>query len=223
LGKADEDTLPTRRLRTSQRPGSLRRFSLAVLILYIALGMTACGGGEISLTEYTELINDAATEAGERATQLTEEGVLGGDVSPQEVEAGIGRGLAEIRIPLQEAVDAIVPPEQVAELHALLWSWHADFIAIETTLAGRIGETPDTEAGWTALSESTEMAAYRASIAEGKQVCLDFQAQLDETEARGAFEDVPWLPNELSEVVNAALGCEWFPDDPESVYLYPPP
>ena len=117
----------------------------------------------------------------------------------------------------------IEPPEQVVELHTLLWSWHAEFIAIETALAERIGETPDTAAGWTSLSDSTEMASYRASIAEGKQVCLDFQAQLDETEARGAFEDVPWLPGELSEVVNAALGCEWFPEDPESVYLYPPP
>lgn len=106
-------------------------------------------------------------------------------------------------------------------MHTLLWSWHADFIHVETTLAARVGATADTEEGWTTLSGSPEVAAYRASIAEGKQVCIDFQAQLDATEERGAFEDVPWLPSELSEVVNASLGCEWFPDDPQSVYRYP--
>lgn len=194
-----------------------------IAALALALALSACGGGEITLTEYVDLINAAAEEAGQRALQLTSEGVLGDDVNPQQLQAGLERGLEEIRIPLQESVDAIDPPEQVAELHSLLWTWHADFIAIETLLAERVGETPDTAEGWTALSDSPEMAAYRASVAEGKEVCVDFQARLDATAARGDFEDVAWLPNELSEVVAAALGCNWFPDDPETIYLYPPP
>ncbi len=194
---------------------------LAALCLAIAL--TACGRGEITLTEYVDQINAAAEQAGQRALQLSAEGVLGADVTPQQLQAGLERGLEEIRIPLQESVDAIEPPDQVADLHSLLWSWHAEFIVIETALAERVGDTPDTGDGWTALSDSPEMVAYRRSVAEGKQVCVDFQAQLDATAARGEFEDVAWLPSELSEVVAAALGCSWFPDDPDGIYRYPPP
>jgi hypothetical protein len=201
---------------------SRRPVQHAAVTLCLTLAVTACGSDEISLTEYVDLVNDAAAQAGDTAEQLTEQGVLTEDLTPQDLEAGIERGIEEIRIPLQESADAVDPPEQVAELHTLMWSWHADLIRVETTLAQRVGATPDTEAGWTALSDSPEVAAYRASITEGKQVCIDFQAQLDDTEARGGFEGVAWLPSELSEVVKAALGCEWFPEDPQDIYRYPP-
>ena len=67
------------------------------------------------------------------------------------------------------------------------------------------------------------MVAYRESVAAGKQVCVDFQRELDDTAIRDEFKDVPWLPGELKEVVVAALGCQWFPDDPTTIYQYPPP
>jgi hypothetical protein len=202
------------------RAGRLR---LVLPVLVAGLVLVACGDGELTLTEYVDEINAAAKLAGERAEQLTSEGVLGADVDPQQLKAGLQRGLREIRIPLQESVETIAPPSQVAELHSLLWTWHAEFISVETTLLERVGETPDTAEGWTALSDSPQMAAYRESVAKGKQVCIDFQANLDATAARGEFEDVPWLPAKLKEVVVAALGCEWFPDDPNAIYQYPAP
>jgi len=194
-----------------------------IAALCTALVLAACGGDDLTLTEYVDLINDAAGRAGETAARLISEGVVGDDVTPQQLQAGMERGLREIRIPLQESVDAIDPPDQIADVHELLWSWHADFIDVEEALAARAGAAADTEEGWTALSDSPEMARYRRSLAEGKQVCVDFQADLDATEVRGAFEDTPWIPGELKEVVTAALGCQWFPDDPESVYRYPLP
>jgi hypothetical protein len=183
--------------------------------------LSSCGG-EISLTEYVDNVNAAVDRAHAAAAILTDEGVLDNeDLTPQEVGAGIRMGLEEVRRPLQETIDAIDPPEEVDDLHTLLWSWHADLIAIEAALADRFDETPDTEEGWTSLSSSEEMTAYRASLAEGKQVCIDFQAELDATEARGVFGDSPWLPRELKEVVEIALGCDSFPEDPQSVYRYP--
>ena len=65
------------------------------------------------------------------------------------------------------------------------------------------------------------MAAYRTAIVEGKEVCDEFQAQLDATAERGDFADVPWLPTQLKEVVVAVLGCDWFPEKPEDLYRYP--
>lgn len=194
-----------------------------VLVSWLTLLFGGCGGDEMSLTEYVERINAVAESAGQTATELFTDAAQVTDFTPQILASGLERGLREIRVPLQEGVDGIEPPEQVAEIHFFMWDWHARFISIEEALAARAGTTEDTEEGWEALSESPEMAAYRDAIAEGRQVCNEFQAKLDATAERGVFSDVPWLPSELTEVVVAALGCEWFPENPQDVYRYPPP
>ena len=194
-----------------------------LLALCLGLLLLGCSGGEISLTEYVERVNAAAEPAGQKGAELLAEAAQVTDLTPQILQGGLERGLREIRIPLQEAVDDIEPPAQVADLHHLMWDWHASFLSVEEALAARAGIAEDTATGWEALSKSPEMAAYRAAIAEGKTVCTEFQAKLDATAERGVFADVPWLPSELSEVVEAALGCEWFPENPEDVYRYPPP
>ena len=175
----------------------------------------------MSLTEYVDSVNAAIADAERVVVIMDEEGVFGADPTPQTISAGIRRGLDEVRIPLQKAIDDIDPPDEVEDLHALMWEWHAEFITVETALTERLADTPDTEEGWTQASDSEEMAAYRASLEEGKQVCIDFQGELDATEERGVFGDTPWLPSQLSEVVDIALGCQHFPEDPQSVYRYP--
>jgi len=204
-----------------EHPAVMQR-ALPVL-LGIALLLGGCGGGgEMSMTEYGERIDAAATEASQRAEELFADGVWSADVTPRQLQALLERGLREIRIPLQEAVDGIDPPAQITDLHDLMWDWHSEFIAVEEALAARVGETEHSGEGWTALSESPEVAAYRSAIAEGKQICDGFQARLDATAERGAFADTPWIPSEMKEVIEAALGCQWFPEDPEGVYRYPP-
>lgn len=190
-------------------------------LLGIALLLGGCGGGEMSMTEYGERIDAAATEASQRAEELFADAVWTADATPRQLQGLLERGLLEIRIPLQESVDGIDPPAQIADLHDLMWDWHSDFISVEQALVARVGAAEDSVEGWTALSESPEVAAYRSAIAEGKQICDGFQARLDATAERGAFADTPWVPSEMKEVVEAALGCQWFPEDPENVYRYP--
>ena len=195
---------------------------LVPLALCVTLLLWGCGDGDMSLTEYVERVNAMADRASQQGEELFAEAAQITEFTPQHLQGGLERGLREIRVPLQEAADAIEPPEQVASLHHLMWNWHAEFINIEEALAARAGTAEDTAADWEALSESPEMAAYRAAIAAGKQVCTDFQAELDATAERGVFADTPWVPGELKEVVEAVLGCEWFPEHPEDVYRYPP-
>ena len=85
---------------------------------------------------------------------------------------------------------------------------------IEEALAARAG----TVAGWEEFYDSAEVAAYRAALVEGKQVCVEFQTRLDATAKRGVFADTPWIPAALSEVVEARLGCDLFPENPENVF-----
>ena len=193
------------------------------MLLAFAVGLAACGGGELSLTEYMEQVDAAATTAGERGEELVADAAEMGDVAPSQLQAFLERSLGELRVPLQETVDELTPPDQLADLHERLWGWHAELIAVETTLASRVGGTEDTEAGWTALSDSPEMLAYRTTIAKGKQLCNGFQAELDAISDLGGFADAPWMPGELRGVVETALGCQWFPDHPEDIYRYPAP
>ena len=133
---------------------------------------------------------DRASEQGEALAAEAEEIV---DFTPQDLQAVLEQARV-IRIEVNEAIDHIEPPEQISDIHNLIFDWHEEFITIEEALAVRAGTTPHTAAGWTELSDSPEMAAYRAAIAEGKQVCIDFQSRLDATEERGVFSDTPWIP-----------------------------
>ena len=193
---------------------------LAVMILAILIG--GCGGGEMSLTEYVDHLNALEARASQRADALAAASEDITDFTPQHLQASLEVAV-EIRMEIEEATDGIVPPAQVAELHDLIFDWQTRFMSVERALAERAGTAEDTDADWTLLSASPEMAAYRTSMAEGKQVCDDFQARLDATADRGVFADTPWIPTEMAEVVEAVLGCGWFPEDPESVYLWPPP
>ena len=191
-------------------------------LLGIALLLGGCGGGEMSMTEYGERMDAAATEASQRAEELFADAVWTANATPRQLQALLERGLREIRIPLQETVDAIDPPAQITDLHDLMWDWHSDFISVEEALVARVGETGNSIEGWTALSDSPEVAAYRSAIGEGKQICDGFQERLDATASADDLADTPWIPSEMKEVVEAALGCQWFPEDPGEVYRYPP-
>lgn len=188
----------------------------------VALVVVACGGNELSLTEYVDRLNAVGAEASARGEALADRAAQTIDFTPQDLQAILEQA-GEIRIDVEEAVEDIEPPEQIADLHEEIFDWHARFITVESDLATRAGMAEDTDADWTALSDSPEMAAYRTAIAEGKQICDEFQGKLDATAERGTFSDVPWLPNQMTEVVEAVLGCAWFPDNPEDVYRWPPP
>ena len=199
------------------------RFMLVGVCL--VLTVSGCGGSEMSLTEYVDQLNAInkrglqqylellASPQGEvlvaaEAAQIT-------DFTPQDLQVGL-EAVIEIAVEVKEAADAIEPPEQVADLHHRLFD--DKFTFFEEALAVRAG----TAANWEELSESPEMEAFRAAIAEDKQACIDFQAELDATADRGVFADTPWIPGEMKEIVDAVLGCEFVPEIPEDLYRYPP-
>ena len=40
-------------------------------------------------------------------------------------------------------------------------------------------------------------------------------------EQREAFAGMPWIPGELQEIFEVALGCDGYPEHPEDVYRPP--
>ncbi len=192
------------------------------LVVVVVVVAGACSDSEMSLTDYVELYNAIAEEADEQGALMDQAPQIG-DSTPRDLQTYLEQELSLICVPLQASIDAIEPPEQIVDLHNRMWEWHAGFISVREALAARAGESGHTDADWAALSESPEMAAYRASVVEGKQVCADLQAGLDATAQRGIFAETPWIPGELKEIAEVVLGCEGFPEHPEDLYRFPPP
>jgi len=204
---------------------AINRFiPLALSVVFLLVG---CGGGEMSMTEYVDRINTIFERGLERyeplATSpeglvlivgqgshlgLTDQGVELSDFTPRDLQVALVQ-VAEIQAEALEAAADIEPPEQIADLHRL---YFRELPIAE--LAARAG----TAADWYELSESAEMAAYREALAADNQVCAEFQSKLDATADRGVFVDTPWVPGELKEIVNYALGCDSLPANPEDVY-----
>jgi len=204
---------------------AINRF--VALALCVTLLLWGCGGGEMSLTEYVEQLNaivDRARQqyetlvASPQGAVLVAEGAQLTDFTPQDLEVAFER-VKEIEVEVQEATEALEPPEQIADLHDFFFDFDDDsFTAAQDALAARAGTAVD----WEELSQSPEMAAYRAALAEDKQTCTRIEAELDTTEERGVFADTPWMPGELKEIVEVGLGCEGYPEHPEDVYRPPP-
>ena len=121
--------------------------------------------------------------------------------------------MAEIQAEAMRAAGEINPPRQLKGIHALYFRE----LPLEE-LAARAATASD----WEELSESPEMAAYRDALEADNEVCDEFQATLDATADRGAFVDVPWMPSELSEIVDYALACGDQPANPQDAYRPPP-
>jgi hypothetical protein len=190
----------------------------------------ACGGGGLSLSEYVEQVDGIFERGGARyevlaaspegvvliAGQgahlgLSDQGAQLTDFTPQELARALEQ-VAAIQAEALATAAEIQPPEQIADLHELYFR-----VLPIAELAARAATATD----WDDLSESPEMAAYRKALAADNQVCAELQAKLDATADREVFADNPWLPQELSEIVDYALGCASLPANPEDAYRPP--
>jgi hypothetical protein len=192
----------------------VRRAWVGISVIAI-VAVSGCGGGDMSLSEYVDEMNTIGARIAQQSEVVLAEAEQ--IATPSDVSAMMER-VQPLRIEVLEAFEGVDPPEQVADLHRLLSDWMAKIMLAEEALATRAL----TVASWEEFSQSSEMAAYRAVLVEGKQGCTGFQAKLDASAARGVFADTPWVPGEVKEVVDAALGCESFPENPEAAYRQPP-
>jgi len=198
----------------------MRRVCVGVLL---ALSIAACGGGELSVADYVASLNSAVdTARGEYESLVTSpegavliaNGEQLAEYTPQDLQAALG-ALRDIEVGVEESIGAIQPPEEVADIHNYWFNFDSNFIPTQEALEVRAG----TAADWDELSESLEMAAYRTALAKDKRVCAEFEAQLSTPEEdRDNLTDVPWIPSDMKQIVEAVLGCEGYPEHPEDVY-----
>jgi hypothetical protein len=198
-----------------------------LVLMSLSVLSASCADSDMTMTEYVEAI-DAIFERGIESYEeivvspegqvlivgqgehlgLTGEGASLGDFTPHDLHVAL-EDVAAIQTEALEAATSIDPPDEIAELHALFFR--------ELPIA-QLAERAASAADWNELSDSAEMAAYRDALEGDNEACFDFQATLDATAERGVFEDAPWIPSDLKEIVEYALGCSSLPQNPQDAY-----
>jgi hypothetical protein len=182
--------------------GILARTSTVALSL--ALVLVACGGGTLTLSEYGEQGEQLVVDVSQRVDALDAE-LESEDQTLESVRAYWDQRV-EARKDFSEGLEALEPPEEATELHAIVVDIFNRLTVAEGSLAARVTslETVSGPADWWATPEGQ---AARAVDEEVTQICAVAQGAFDETVDREAVADVPWMPPEMKEVVRVAFGC----------------
>jgi hypothetical protein len=191
----------------SSRMNADRGMPLRGMAAYACLVLlaTGCGGGALTLSEYSEQGSAVTAEVEERIVALDAE--LDTLPSSPEGAASYWERRLEARIRSMEGLDALDPPVAVAELHDAGLDLYAELIAAEGALA-LVVSSSGTPSGPDEWWETAEGEAVRAVEAEIVEFCRAFQAHYDETIDRMISADVPWIPSEMKEIVRIDIGCQ---------------
>lgn len=185
-----------------RRGGILARIS--TVALFLALALAACGGGTLTLSEYGEQGEQLVIEVSQRVDALDAE--LDSEEQTVDTVRTYWDERVEARRDFSEGLEALEPPEEAAELHAIVVDIFNRLTVAEESLAARVTslETVSGPAEWWATPEGQ---AARAVDEEVTHICVVAQGAFDETVDREAVADVPWMPPEMKEVVRVAFGC----------------
>jgi hypothetical protein len=165
----------------------------------IVFVVAACGGGSLSLTEYTEGLQSGSAALDEFDVLETQ---WASATTVEEGKQVLDRAVA-IRTDLQNGLTDLNPPEAIGEFHADLVDLLGRILAAQEAWAARA----ETAGSLDELQTSSEALAYWALDAEMALLCLDLQSKLDAIAEQAIFTEVPWIPSEMKEVVGLVAGC----------------
>ena len=95
--------------------------------LSAALLLAACGGGQLSLPDYVDELNEVIEDGSEQIKPLYRELLATGEPSLEAMRSVLHQEVA-IRVEVQEEFAKLRAPDQVAELHNALVNWHGQMI-----------------------------------------------------------------------------------------------
>ena len=169
-----------------------------------ALLLSACGGGDASLSEYAEEVEVAV--AAMRVRILATDDALRQPVSSVGEMEAIWRERAAAREEFLDALETIEPPDEATELHAAATDILRRLADTEAGVADEVGGTEDLSQ----LGGLASTPAFRAFITvneDATEICLAAQGMFDDTKRREILEDVPWMADELTTVIEVVFDC----------------
>ena len=174
----------------------------AAALLLVALA--ACGGGSLTVSEY-------ATAAEALVAEMTT-GFARVDSEWESQAPSIERardyweGRLEVRNQFLDGVRDLDPPGSVADQHIAAIDVFTRMTAADAALAARVEDYETITDHWQWI-DTPEGRAADELLEEVYAFCRASQAEFDATQELSAFEDVPWVPSEATQVVSVAFGC----------------
>lgn len=169
-----------------------------------ALLFSACGGGSLTLSEYSDQVATLLVRVDTRLDAHAAR-VAAAPPNVQSTQAFFDDRVVGYN-ELVDGVDELKPPDEVVELHAVFQEILADLLAAErarAAFAKTVSSVEDLNQVW----EGSEAQAVRDAELRAIELCYAAQSQVDATEEREAFADVPWMPARLQEVVLVSFNC----------------
>lgn len=179
----------------------MRRLTVGICLI---VALAACGGGNLSVSEYAAEAERLVAEMEGGFTRLDAEWESG-TPSPERA-ADYWEGRLAVRREFLQGVQALHPPEAVADQHAAALDVFDRMTTADEALASRVETFEEITDHWQWV-DTPEGRAADAILEEVFAFCRASQADYDATQERAPLQDVPWIPSEMSEVVSVAFGC----------------
>ncbi len=181
----------------------MRRIVVASCLAFV---IASCGGGELTAAEYAEEIEGLTTTMYQRLDDLSRMAGVPSEIVTVEDTRTYYNELAAAFRELRDGLKGLQPPEESVEGHAVSVDL-ANSLTMAAESFAQLAEDAETEDELKLLFDSPEAAAVVAARDEMIAFCQTGQAEFDATADREVFDDVPWIPSELQEVVRVFLGC----------------
>jgi hypothetical protein len=178
------------------------RSRIAGVIGSLLLVASACGGSP-SLDDYSREVEQLVHAMNQRLDDA-----LRGRPSPETVEwaQGFWAERADARWDFVRAVGDLEVPNSAIDIHNSALDLLTQLAQAESDLA-ELAASAETMEEVRAFAEGPEAAVFANLDARAIEFCRAAQAQLDATETAEAFTDMPFIPNEMQEVVIVAFRC----------------
>lgn len=174
----------------------MRRLVIAALLF------GACSSGP-TLGEYAEQVESLVVGMNGRIDAA--DAALAADETLDQARASATERVSARRDFIDELGD-LDPPEGAAELHETTLDIMSRLTEAETAVAQLVIDA-DSLAELGDVWATPEGQAARAIDAETVALCLAAQEALDATAQRRDLSGVPWIPAEMTEVVQVTFGC----------------
>jgi hypothetical protein len=111
-----------------------------------------------------------------------------------------------IREEFLDGVEALHPPDEVADQHAAALDVFTRITEADQALAARVATFEEVTDHWQWI-DTPEGRAADAVLEEVYAFCRASQEEYDATAQREPFSDTPWMPAAMDEIVKVAFGC----------------
>ena len=168
----------------------------ASLVIVVA----ACGGGQMSETEYVESLNALVVDAGSglgaslAAYEQIEDPTLEDFVNFVEQQL-------IVEYDVRDRFEAFDPPSSIDDVNQIMVDTLAQIIAV----AEQLVEASPTVASLAEIQETREFAEYQGVNVDADGMCLDVQSKINDLSTE-QVDDFPWIAD-LQLTVRAFLDC----------------